>query len=142
MAMRETARSLRAYIIVIGTMAILGESCALVVPEGDVAPDVGLIGALFISVSVAFGLAFVWTGLRCHSLLASSPKTIERVLIAGVTYNVLVRSLLGGDVVLTVSYALVGVLILTYLIRNLRRLAGDVAAPTADKPTTSPPKNI
>jgi hypothetical protein len=74
MAMKETAKSLRAYFIVVGILAVLGNFSGLTV-EG-----LPLIVKVFSVVGLALAGALIYFGITIHAQLASGGTKINLVL--------------------------------------------------------------
>ena len=125
--LRETPRSLRAYLLLVGVLGTVGQVYQLLAPEG------GPFTRLLALIGLAISLAYVWLGISFHSLLSAAPSRIERLLIAGAAYSILLAVIVG---VLSpkpeerggaLAQGLVGLLVTLYLLRNVRRLAREAA---------------
>jgi hypothetical protein len=130
--LRETVRSLRAYLIFVGALGILVQVLGL--PS----PDSGLLIRVLSLVGLAISLAYVWLGIVLRSLLTTAPRRIVQVLVAGALYSILLALIVilthviagvslastpdaGG----TIGRAIGGFLITLYLLKNVRRLADE-----------------
>lgn len=128
MAMRETVRSLRAYFILSGLATLFSYSRAVAVNyQGAfvLATVVGVIG-------IGFSLAFVYVGFALPGLLARSPGRIVTLLYvsAGWVVFVFVLGLVEGLAPVAVFILVLSLLILWYLLKNVRRLAAEAQAGT------------
>jgi predicted membrane channel-forming protein YqfA (hemolysin III family) len=128
MAMKETVRSLQTYFILSGLASLwfgfLGLTAQLrsaVSPAMMLATTIGIIGA-------SLALAFLYVGMVLPGLLRKSSTRVIMLLYisagwAGVNF---VLSLLNGVQLGTVVVLALTLLILWYLLRNVRRLASEV----------------
>lgn len=123
MAMKETVRSLRAYFILSGLATLFFSASAL---------RVSLPGPLTIAmivdvVSIGFSLAFLYVGFSLAGLLRSSPDRIVILLYVSTGWTVFVylRSLFLGLSPFALGWLIITLLILWYLLRNVRRLAAE-----------------
>ena len=123
MAMRETVRSLRAYFILSGLATLFSYSRALAVNfQGPFtfATVVGIVG-------IGFSLAFLHVGFSLPGLLTSSVGRIVTLLYVSTGWVVFVflLGLLEGLAPVAVFTLVVSLLILWYLLKNVRRLAAE-----------------
>jgi predicted membrane channel-forming protein YqfA (hemolysin III family) len=128
MAMKETVRSLQTYFILSGLASLwfgfLGLTAQLrsaVSPAMMLATTIGIMGA-------SLALAFLYVGMVLPGLLRKSSTRVIMLLYisagwAGVNF---VLSLLNGVQLGTVVVLALTLLILWYLLRNVRRLASEV----------------
>jgi predicted membrane channel-forming protein YqfA (hemolysin III family) len=128
MAMKETVRSLQTYFILSGLASLwfgfLGLTAQLrsaVSPAMMLATTIGIVGA-------SLALAFLYVGMVLPGLLRKSSTRVIMLLYisagwAGVNF---VLSLLNGVQLGTVVVLALTLLILWYLLRNVRRLASEV----------------
>ena len=126
MAMRETVRSLRAYFILSGLATLFSYGRALWVNfQGPFtfAAGVGVIG-------IGFSLAFFYTGISLPRLLRSSADRIATLLYVSTGWVVFVflLGLLEGLAPVAVITLILSLLILWYLLKNVRRLAVEAQA--------------
>src|SRR2546426_2522395 len=130
--LQETPRSLRAYLLLVGALGIVGQVYRVVLSseEGPFTRVLALIG-LVISV------AYVWLAISFRSLILAAPSRIEQILIAGAAYSIVLGVIVGvlspqpeerGS---ALAQGLVGLLITLYLLRNVRRLARGAEGPNA-----------
>ena len=139
MAMRETVRSLRVYFIVIGIIG--GASTSDLGSLANFRENV--VGAGFAIIGLGFALAYLFVGVFLRRLLVQSVGTINVVLYASLAYLVLssLFELLsglsiahtslrtaadeagGGFSAATIVYLAVGLGIIWYLLRNVKRLS-------------------
>ena len=128
MAMRETVRSLRAYFILSGLATLLSYGRALWVnSQGAViAIAIGIIG-------IGFSLAFLYVGFSLPALLRSSPGRITTLLYVSTGWVVFVFlvGLLEGLAPVALITLILSLLILWYLLKNVRRLAAEAQVSSA-----------
>lgn len=119
--MRETVRSLRLYLILSGALATFSYARAIV----GVGPSIEALWAL---PSLALSIAYLLLGVRLPTWLVSAPQRIFRVLQIGMGYLVFVLALgaLSGAFAQIVVPMGLGLLITWYVLRNARRLAGEM----------------
>ena len=133
MEMRETVRSLRTYFIFSGLAGVLFGVSALRVNLLGTA-----IGAIIGLISIGFSLAFVYVGFTLPKLLRVSANRIVALLYVSTGWTVFffLLSLFGGLSVFGLVSLIVTLLILWYLLKNVRRLAAEVqAAPSEASPS-------
>jgi hypothetical protein len=123
MAMRETVRSLRAYFILSGLATLFSYGRALWVNyQGavSIATFIGLIG-------IGFSLAFLYVGFSLPGLLRSSAGRIATLLYVstGWVLFVFLLGLLEGLAPVALITLILSLLILWYLLKNVRRLAAE-----------------
>jgi hypothetical protein len=128
MAMRETVRSLRAYFILSGLATLFSYGRALWVnSQGAViAIAIGIIG-------IGFSLAFLYVGFSLPALLRSSPGRIATLLYVSTGWVVFVFlvGLLEGLAPVALITLILSLLILWYLLKNVRRLAAEAQVSSA-----------
>ena len=133
MGMRETTGSLRAYFILSG---IASAFFALRIS----AMGAGVVGAIVGLISLAFSLACVYVGFVLAKLLRNSAQRIVILLYASAGWTVLLFlvSLLGGPSMPALVTLVISLLILWYLLKNVRRLAGEAhGGPSSDPSSTA-----
>lgn len=123
MAMRETVRSLRAYFILSGLATLFSYGRALWVNfQGPfmIATVIGIIG-------IGFSLAFLYVGFSLPGLLKSSVGRIVTLLYVSTGWVVFVflLGLLEGVAPVALFTLVLSLLILWYLLKNVRRLAAE-----------------
>jgi hypothetical protein len=131
MAMKETARSLRAYFILsglaslwFGFLALAVDLRAAISPATILATTIGIIG-------IGLALAFLDVGCVLPGLLRSSSHRIVMLLYASTGWTLLtfllsvLNGVRGGSIVVLA----LSLLILWYLLRNVRRLAAETQHP-------------
>lgn len=127
MAMKETVRSLRAYFILSGLASLWFQFLdvgahlrAGISPATILATAIGIVG-------VGLALAFLYVGGFLPKLLQSSPHRIGILLYVGAGWAILTSllSLLNGLQIGTIVVLGISLLILWYLLRNVRRLAAE-----------------
>ena len=127
MAMKETVRSLRAYFILSGIASLWFGFLGLAVNlQTAISPATILMASIGI-VGVGFSLAFVYVGVFLPGLLRSSSHRIVILLYASTAWAVLtfLLSLLNGVQPGAIVVIVISLLILWYLLRNVRRLAAE-----------------
>jgi hypothetical protein len=120
--MKETVGSLKAYFIVVSILGIIGSLVAL--GSSQINPlflVTGLIG-------LAFSVAYLYIGITLRKLLVESPKLIDNMLLASMAYQVItfLLSLLNGFQTGLVIQLAIALLLLWYLLANVRRLSKEV----------------
>jgi hypothetical protein len=132
MGMRETVGSLRAYFILSGLAGIF--SAIGLIYLSDI---VGLVIAL---VTIGFSLAFLYVGFALAKLLRSSSSRITTLLYSSAGWSVLafLLSILGGLSTSALVTLVLSLLIVWYLLRNVRRLAGEAQAAPSEPPVSAP----
>ena len=135
MEMRETVRSLRAYFIFSGLAGVFFGVSALRANLLGTA-----IGAIIGLISIGFSLAFVYVGFTLPKLLRVSANRIVMLLYASTAWTVFffLLSLLGGPSVFGLVALVLTLLILWYLLKNVRRLAAEVQAAPSEAPPPGP----
>ncbi len=134
MAMRETVRSLRAYFILSGLATLFSYSRDLFVSfQGafTFATVFGIIG-------IGFSLAFLYTGFSLPGLLKSSVGRIVKLLYVSASWVVfafLLELLAGRPSPVAVFTLVLGLLILWYLLTNVRRLAAEAQVASSAVPS-------
>ena len=121
--MRETVRSLRIYFILSGLANLFVWASALRV--GLQSP--GTIGVIVEVISIGLSLAFLYVGFSLAGLLRSSAGRIVTLLYisTGWTVFVCLLSLLQGISPVGLVPLILALLILWYLLKNVRRLAAE-----------------
>jgi hypothetical protein len=129
MAMRETAKSLRAYFIIAGILSLGSGNSALGAKEA--APFAAVTG-LF---AVVFGLGFLVAGIRLPRILAGSTRFVRVLLFANVGYQLLLCALFlaAGAGAVALAFPALYVAICWYLLANVKRLAGEQQSPNPPK---------
>jgi hypothetical protein len=132
MGMRETVRSLRAYFIFSGLAGVFFAVSALRVSL----LGVGVLGVIVGLISMGFSLAFVYVGFTLPKLLRGSASRIVVLLYASAGWTVFffLLSLLGGPSTFGLVTLILTLLILWYLLKNVRRLAGEAQAAPSEPP--------
>ena len=125
--MKETVRSMRLYFILsglaslwLGTVGIAVDLRAGISLATTVATAIGIAG-------IGMALAFLYVGVFLSRLLRDSSHRIVTLLYVSAGWAVLTSllSFLNGLQARTVAFLAVTLLILWYLLRNVRRLAGE-----------------
>jgi len=129
MAMRETVRSLRAYFVLSALLTLLFDARALTVNyQGlfTVATAIAIIG-------IGFSLAFLYVGFSLPGLLTTSVGPVVTLLYVstGWVVFVFVIGLLAGIAPFAVITLVLSLLILWYLLKNVRRLAAEAHVPSS-----------
>jgi hypothetical protein len=128
MAMRETVRSLRAYFILSGLASLFLTGSVLRVSSQRPIT----IATVVEVISVGFSLAFLYVGFALAGLLRSSAGRILALLYAstGWTLFVFLLSLLQGVAPVALVTLILSLLILWYLLKNVRRLSTEAQVPS------------
>jgi hypothetical protein len=125
--MRETVRSLRIYFILSGLVSLWFGFQNLVSDfQAGMAPVMILVIATGVT-SAVLALGFLYVGLFLEKLLQHSSNRIIMLLYASIGLAILSSTLsfLGGGGVTAIVVLAVTLLILWYLLRNVRRLAAE-----------------
>jgi hypothetical protein len=135
MGMRETAGSLRTYFILSG---LAGVFFALRVSL----LGAGIIGVILELISIGFSLAFVYVGFTLPKLLRESASRVVILLYASAAWTVFffLLSLLGGPSAFGLVSLILTLLIVWYLLKNVRRLAAEAQAAPSEPPV--PTENV
>ena len=131
--MRETVRSLRLYFILSG-LASLWFGLAGLVANLRTGMSPATILAIIIGIaSAALAIGFVYVGLFLGRLLQSSSSSIVTLLYlsAGLAILTSLLSLLSGGGMGAIAILAITLLILWYLLRNVRRLVAEAQPPTS-----------
>jgi hypothetical protein len=131
MAMKETVRSLRAYFILSGLASLfIGLPDFAVHLRAGISPATILAAAVGI-VGIGLDLAFLYVGFCLPGLLQSSSHRIVMLLYVATGWAVLTSllGLLNGMKPGIVAFLGISLLILWYLLRNVRRLAAEAQHP-------------
>lgn len=128
MAMRETVRSLRIYLVLAGVVSSLRNAGGLLKSESALETAISLVG-------VVISIAFVYVGFRLAWLLPMAPQQVLTVLLASAAYLVGlgVLAVMTGTVSAILPTVAIGLLITWYLYVNAKRLAAESAV----KPVSS-----
>jgi hypothetical protein len=127
--MRETVGSLRAYFILSGLAGCFTAYRINLL-------NAGIGGASVEVITVVFGLTFVYVGFALASLLRSSANRIVTLLYVSAGWSVcaFILSIVGGASIFSVVTLVLSLLIVWYLLKNVRRLAAEVQAPPPTVP--------
>ena len=125
--MRETIRSLRVYFVLSG-LASLWLGCADIAQElhAGISFETGL--AIVIGmVGIGLALAFLYVGIALSRLLRNSSQRIILLLYLSAGWAMLISflSFLNGVQGENVAFLVISLVILWYLLRNIRRLAAE-----------------
>jgi len=123
MAMKETVRSLRAYFILSGLATLFSYSRALWVNFQGAFMFPTLIGVI----GIGFSLAFLYVGFFLPGLLTNSAARIVTLLYVSTGWVVFVflLGLVEGLAPVALVTLVLSLLILWYLLKNVRRLAAE-----------------
>jgi hypothetical protein len=140
--MRETVRSLRIYFLLSGLVSLwLGFQNLVSDFQAGISPVMILVIATGVA-SAGLALGFLYVGLFLEKLLQHSSNWIVMLLYASIGLALLSSTLsfLGGGVTAIVVLA-VTLLILWYLLRNVRRLAAEAhLTPSTGVGESTPPR--
>jgi hypothetical protein len=131
MAMKETVTSLRAYFILSGLASLfIGLPDLAAHLRAGISPA-SILAAVFGIVGVCLDLAFLYVGFRLPVLLQSSSHRIVMLLYVATGWAILTSllGLLNGMHPGTIALLGISLLILWYLLRNVRRLAAEAQSP-------------
>jgi len=126
MAMRETVRSLRIYFILSGLANLFVWASALRVSL----QSPSTIGVIVEVISIGLSLTFLYVGFSLAGLLRSSAGRIVTLLYVSTGWTVFVYllSLLQGISPVGLVPLILALLILWYLLKNVRRLSAEAQA--------------
>ena len=124
MGMRETVGSLRAYFILSGLASLF--LAFRVSRQGA-----GILAIIVELITVGFSAAFIYFGFTLAKQLRDSASRIVTLLYVsgGWTVFFFLLSLLGGPSISGLVTLILTLLILWYLLKNVRRLATEAQAP-------------
>ena len=141
--MRETVRSLRIYFLLSGLVSLWFGFQNLVSDfQAGISPVMILVIATGVA-SAGLALGFVYVGLFLEKLLQHSSNWIVVLLYASIGLAVLSSTLsfLGGGGVTAIVVLAITLLILWYLLRNVRRLAAEAhLTPSTGVGEQTPPR--
>jgi hypothetical protein len=123
--MRETVRSLRLYFILSGLAELWLQSMVLISNLRSTISAATIAAAVFGIVGLSFSLAFLYVGAFLPALLRTSSDRIVMLLYASAGWLVVSSApvfFLSTDRVWAVVGLVLGLLIIWYLLRNVRRL--------------------
>ena len=131
--MRETVGSLRVYFILSGIAGVFS-ALRINLLNADI------IGAIVELITIAFSLAFVYVGFALSRLLKSSASHIATLLYASAGWSVFafLLSILAGPSAVALLILILSLLIVWYLLKNVRRLAGEAQAAPSEPPVSAP----
>jgi len=125
--MRETVSSLRAYFILSGLAELCIEALALVAALRAAISVATVLTILVAVVGISFSIAFLYVGALLPALLRTAVNRIAALLYVSAGWLV-VSSVPGfflGDRTWALVGLAIGLLIVWYLLRNVRRLAAE-----------------
>jgi len=146
---RETVKSLRAYFIVVGIFAALlgtGRLAVLaillphIVARRASIPSTDVLAIMLLDVaaivSLGLGASFLAVGIGLPKLLVESSQRIVTLLYLSLGANVLffALSIPFGINALAVGYFAAGLLLIWYLLKNVRRLAAEARPILGESP--------
>ena len=138
--MRETVRSLRAYFILSGLAELSMEALALVSAVRAAISVATVLTILVAVVGIGFAIAFLYVGALLPALLRSAVDRIVTLLRVSAGW-LIVSSVPGfflGDRPWVLVGLAIGLLIVWYLLRNVRRLAVEAQNVTPAAQDSSP----
>ena len=135
--MRETVRSMRAYLMFAGGLAVvlgLRDTSEVMKLPGSLLPTSWMLVLWFASISrVLLGLGYLAAGLVLPAALKTGAGWIRAMLLLGILVLVADAALVAGVSGMEVGQAevtrsVIGLAITAYLLANLRRLAAEATA--------------
>ncbi len=118
--MKETAKSLKVYFIVIGLLGAIGSLLRVFVGIGII-PSIYTVTALFFELFYyVLAFFFIYFGIEMYRFLKDSPKTLIRFLIFVLVINSTL-SILSGE--LFILYFAGAIAIGCYLIYNINKIS-------------------
>ena len=123
--MRETVRSLRAYFILSGLAELCIEALALLSALRAAISVATVLTILVAVVGIGFAIAFLYVGALLPTLLRGAVDRIVTLLRVSAGWLIVssVPGLFVGDRLWVLVGLAIGLLIVWYLLRNVRRLA-------------------
>jgi hypothetical protein len=121
--MRESVASLSAFFCLGGVLEV---GYAFTVIRDS---HFNLAGTIMWCIGLALGACYIWLGANLPKLIVSAPRWILNVLIASCCFFVL-QGFLGPKQVPGLVHPVVGLLVIGYLIHNVRRLTCENKAGT------------
>ena len=135
--MRETVRSLRAYFILSGLAELYIEAIALASALRSAISAATVLAVLIAVVGIGFSMAFLYVGVLLPALLRRAVDRIMTLLYVSAAWLIVssVPRFFLGDRTWAVVGLAIGLLIVWYLLRNVRRLAMEAqnVAPAAQQ---------
>lgn len=110
--MRETAKSLKMYFIVVAVLQILG-GLGIFIAE---TPLEYIDSAL----TLIIGIAALYMGIKLDHLLHNQPKVLMNYVYATIGIKIILSLVIGDWIILIIA-----VLLGWYLIHNIKRLSGN-----------------
>jgi hypothetical protein len=125
--MRETVRSLRAYFILSGLAELYLEAVALVSILRFTISVATILMTIVAIVGICFAIVFLYVGALLPALLRNAAGRVVTLLYVSAGWLVMssVPGFFIGDRRWVVVGLAIGLLIIWYLLRNVRRLAGE-----------------
>ena len=125
--MKESVGSLKAYFIVVSVLGVMGSLTTL--GASPVTPLFLVIGLI----ELGFSVAYLYIGITLRKLLVKSPKLLNNILLASMAYQVItfLLNLLNGLQIGLVIRLAIGLLLLWYLLTNVKRLSQEVKSNSA-----------
>jgi hypothetical protein len=129
MAMKETVRSLRVYFILSGLASLWFGFLGLAADLRTAISPAAILAILIGAVGVGLALAFLYVGVFLPELLRSSSHQVVMLLYASTAWAGLtfLFSILNGVHSEAIVVLAISLLILWYLLRNVRRLAAEAS---------------
>jgi hypothetical protein len=125
--MRETVRSLRAYFILSGLAELYLQGVVLLSALRSTISVATVLTGFVAIVGIGFAIAFLYAGALLPALLRNAVDRIVILLYVSAGWLVVssIPGFLIGDRPWVVVGLAIGLLIVWYLLRNVRRLAGE-----------------
>lgn len=111
MKMQETPKSLKAYLIIRGTLGLLASFTILAVAKNYFSQ-----GLILFSILIAGG--FIYFGIKLYNYLEKSPKTVINFVITATCIDAILYLLFGAYL-----YMILAALLGWYLAANIKRLS-------------------
>jgi hypothetical protein len=125
--MKESVGSLKAYFIVVSVLGMIGSLATL--GASPINPLFLVIGLI----ELGFSVAYLYIGITLRKLLVKSPKLLNNILLTSMAYQVItfLLSLLNGFQIGLVIRLAIALLLLWYLLTNVKRLSQEVKSNSA-----------
>ena len=121
--MRETVKSLRAYLILVGIMLLCGAYASARDYDGD------LLSIITFTIFIIFSTGYFIAGIRLHTFLSSSTTYVNILIICTIIIQLIGIAVMCIYETKTMPYIVASfrILICWYIIVNVNRLSKEMA---------------